>query len=278
MSGEPFRIRDVHRRRTQLLELGGAEADHRHGAQEMVHAQGGTEPGRASRGHHVTGAGDVVANDFRRVFTQEQTAGVLDLADPGPRVVQQQAKVLRSDAVHQVHGLFQGIDQHHPSLAVKRRLGDVASGLGGQHPFYLGVHLIDQFLTVGDQDRGCQRVVLRLGDEVGGAEAGVGRFVGQHDGLGGAEYAVDVHLALDQLLGIGHEDVAGAADFVYFWNGVRSVGHGRDGRHSAHLVEGVHSGYLRGDYHRRVQRFSPLGRRAEDDLADAGHPGRYSRH
>ena len=226
----------------------------------------------------MAGSGDVVAHDLGRVLTQEKSACVLDLVDPRPRVVQEQAEVLRSYPVYQVHGFFQGIDQYNPSLAVQRGLGYFDPGLFCDHPGDFGPDLVDQFLAVGDQNCGGQRVVLRLGDEVGGAETGVGGLVGQNDGLGRAEDPVDVDRALDQFLGVGNKDVAGAADLVDLGHGGCAVGHGRDGRDPTHLVEGVHACDLCGDYDRRVQGFSPLRRRAENDLTDAGHASRNSRH
>ena len=72
----------------------------------------------------------------------------------------------------------------------------------------------DEAVGVGDEDGGGERVVLGLGNEIGGTEGGVGGLVGDDHGLGRAEYTVDVHTALDELLGIGNENVAGAADLV----------------------------------------------------------------
>ena len=120
--------------------------------------------------------------------------------------------------------------------------------------------------------------MLRLPDEVGGAEAGVGGVVGNQDGLRGAVDAVDVHLALHQLLGVGHEDVTGAADLVYLGDRLSAIGHGPDGRHAADLVYGVDPGDLRRRQHRRVQRLASPARCAQDDLPDTGDPGRNGGH
>ena len=120
--------------------------------------------------------------------------------------------------------------------------------------------------------------MLGLGNQIGGAKVGLGGFIGDNDSFGGAKDAVNVHLALHQLFGIGHEYVARPANLVHFGNGFRAIGHSGDGRRAADLIDGIHAGNLGGGQYRRVQGFVAAPGSGQDDFLDPGDPGGNSRH
>ena len=226
----------------------------------------------------MAGAGNVVPHYLGGELSQEKPAGVLHSFHPSPGVVHHQAQVLRSDSVDQVNSLFHRVHQHHPSLAVQGASCHVPPGQVCQQQVKLFAYFLHQVLGVGYEDGGRQRVVFRLGDQVGGTEGWIGVFVGHHDGLGGAEDPVDVYLSLHQFFGQGHKQVSRAADFVHFGHRLGAISHGADGGHSTYLENGINPGDLRRYQHRRVQRFPSPARRGQYDLPHPGDPGRDCGH
>src|SRR5262249_39499574 len=115
-------------------------------------------------------------------------------------------------------GLAAGEGRDDPVVDVLGR-GDLGLqlGLGGG----------GQFVRVGDEDGGGHRVVLGLADEGGGDVHGVGGGVREDRDLRRAGLGVDADAALEEALGGGHVDVAGAGDQVdggAAVGGVRAVG------------------------------------------------------
>ena len=186
--------------------------------------------------------------------------------------------MLRRDAVGDGNGFVEIVNQDDAALPFQGMADGIGAGVAGDLDVQLGLDGGNQGVGVGDQDGGGHGVVLGLGDEVGGAEDRVGRLVGQHDGFGGAKHAVDVHLALHHALGIGDENVAGAANLVNLADGFGSVGQRADGRHAANLIYGVHAGDAGGGQHGGVERFAAAAGSGQDNLADAGDAGRDGGH
>ena len=244
----------------------------------MVDAEGGAEAGGASGGHYVAGSSDVVPHDLWRKLPQEETAGVFHPSHPGPGVGDHQAEVLRRHSVGQLHRLSNIRHQYRLPLARQGAAGQLLPRHTHQLPFQLLLHTPHQLKGGGHQDGRSHGVVLGLGDEIGGAKGRVSRFVGDEDGLRGAEDAVNVHLPLHQLLGVGDQDIARPADFVHPGDRLGAKGHGRNGRDTSNLVYGIDSSDLRRQQHRRVQRRLAPPWRGQDDFAHAGDAGRYGRH
>ena len=73
---------------------------------------------------------------------------------------------------------------------------------------------VGQHRAVGDEDGAGHRVVLGLGQQVGGGELRVGGLVGDEQRFGRAGELVDGDDAVDPALGEDDEDVAGAIDLV----------------------------------------------------------------
>ena len=100
-----------------------------------------------------------------------------------------------------------------------------------------------ELVAVGHEDRGGQRVVLGLADEVGGDVLRVGAVVSEDGDLGGTGLGVDADEPLEQPLGRRDVDVPGSgheadglADHVAVLEAVGEGGHGLGAAHGIHLV------------------------------------------
>src|SRR5690606_13997657 len=124
-------------------------------------------------------------------------------------------QVLGGVGVDHRQAVVEVVDQHDAGLRAGQRHGDAFGVLGGGHPdAQLGLDGVGQRGGRGDQHRGGDHVVLGLADQIGGDVAGVGGVVGEHRDLGGAGLGVDADDPLEQALGGGDPDVAGAGDHV----------------------------------------------------------------
>ena len=144
----------------------------------------------------------------------------------------------------------------------------------------LGVHPVGQRRARGDQQARGQRVVLGLGDEVGGDEAGVGAVVGDDGDLGRAGLGVDGDPLAQQPLGRRDVDVARPGDDVDRGALVGAVPEHGDGLRAAGRVHLGDAEQRAGGQDRRVRQAAVLGlrRRGDRDLGDAGDLGRDDVH
>lgn len=144
--------------------------------------------------------------------------------------------------VHHLQALLDPVDQDDAGLAAGQRGRDPVLDVlgGGDLPLQFLLHRLGEVHGVGDQDGGGQRVVLGLADQVGGDVHRVGGGVGEDGDLGGAGLRVDADAALEQALGRGDPDVAGAGDHAHRTALLGAVGEHRDGLGAArgvHLVD-----------------------------------------
>ena len=132
--------------------------------------------------------------------------------------------------------------------------------------------LVEQRLVPGDQDAG-GRVVLGLGDQVGGDVIGQGGVVGQDHHFRRAGQAIDGHLSEDVLLGQGDEDVAGADDHVDGGQAFDAVGQGRHRLGPADAVDLVDAQLVTGG--QQIAVAGPVGgrRHHHGDLVARRRPG-----
>ena len=72
--------------------------------------------------------------------------------------------MFRRDAVHQLHPIIQRVRQHHPPLPRQSLPRHLAPRRRRQPRRQSRLHRRHQFLAVGDQYGGSQRIMLRLGD------------------------------------------------------------------------------------------------------------------
>ncbi len=169
-----------------------------------------------------------------------------------------------------------------PIRVVHHDAGRLAGQRGG-HPLgvpglrhrlrQLDVHPVGQRAAGGDQQAGCQLVVLGLGDEVCSDETGVGPVVSDYGDLGRPGLGVDRHSLPEQPLCRGHVHIAGPADHVdrrTVLGTVAEYGDGLSAARSVHLGDAKQR--ARGQ-DRRVRQAAMLGlwRRRDHDLADSGH-------
>ena len=120
--------------------------------------------------------------------------------------------------------------------------------------------------------------MLRLSDQVHGGELGPGRLVDDHHHFARPGDRVDVDVAEDVLFGQGHEQVAGADDFVDARNPLDAVGHGRHRLSPAEPIDFADAQFATRGQHVGIVG-AELRRRSDDDqLLHAGHLGRHGRH
>ena len=113
--------------------------------------------------------------------------------------------------------------------------------------------------------------MLGLAQEVGGHIGGVGGLVGYHKHLGGPRHHINIHLAIGQPFGGGHESIARPHQLIHLWNEAGPKGQGRNGLGSAHGDDPIHSGNFGGGQHSVVQIFS--GRGHHDQFLDPRYLG-----
>ncbi len=166
------------------------------------------------------------------------------------------------------------------AAAIRQRLrDDVGAGEGLDLAGGFGLHGFGQFARGGEQNRGGERIVFGLREEIGGDPRRVGRVVGDDDGFGGAGESVEADEAEHLPFGEGDEQAAGANDFIHTGNRLCAERHGRDCLRAADTEHFIHAGDLRGgeDDGRHIAA-GFAWRRADDDLFHACDAGRDGAH
>ena len=109
--------------------------------------------------------------------------------------------------------------------------------------------------TGGDQQRLRHRIVLGLGQKVGGDEFGVRAVIGDHQHFGRTRRQVEgraVRIGSHQLLGGRDPGIAGAEYLADFGYAAAAIGHGGDGLGAADLEHLLDAAQLCGHQHGRV--------------------------
>ena len=119
--------------------------------------------------------------------------------------------------------------------------------------------------------------MLRLGQQVGGDTRSRSTRSRDDDDFGRPGVPVDADIRRNVLLGRGHPGIARPRDQVDGTDRLRAVGERRDRMGPAHTPHLVHSGEIQNVPQYRTVPVSP-GRRRDDDLLDAGEPGRHRGH
>ena len=139
------------------------------------------------------------------------------------------------------------------------------------------LHRVGERRIVGDQDRLRRRVVLGLGQEVGGDPLRIGGVVGEDQHFGRAGDHVDADLAKHVALGRRHIGVAGADDLVDRGNRLRPVGQCRDRLGTADAIDLIDTGERGGGEHQRVE-LAVRRRHHHHQAAHTGHLGGHGVH
>ena len=209
---------------------------------------------------------------------EEDGAGVLDPLCQSLRILHQQLQVLRREPITEAGRLHQ-VCAHHDQAPVSQGLAhDRRPGVPGELGRHRRRHRRRQLFTGGDQNGCRQRIVLRLGHQVGGHLVGPGGVVGDHQHLAGARQGIDPHLAVHSLLGQGHPEVARPADHIHPGNGGGAVGQSGDRLGPADPIHLPHPGEMGGRQHRGVGLPIRARRRDHHDPRHAGHTGRHGVH
>ena len=76
----------------------------------------------------MTRPGEVIAEDFKRVFAEEEAARVFDFWNPGPRVAHGEAEMLRGVVVGEGDGFGEVASEDDARVAVKSLDDDIGAG------------------------------------------------------------------------------------------------------------------------------------------------------
>ena len=204
------------------------------------------------------------------MVADEDGAGVADAAGAHRGVGGDDFEVLGGPGIDDLEPVVQVVDQDVGGLAVEGRLHPLAVPGGFDLADQLGVDGVEQLGAGGHQQAGRQRVVLGLGDQVGGDVRRDRRVVGQDRDLGRSSLGVDAAAPLDQTLGGGDVDVARAGDDVHRSAPLDPVREHRDGLGAAHGPHLVDAEQGAGGQHDRVRQ--PVGLRGAGDR-EAADPG-----
>ena len=273
VAGEALGAGDGGSGRADLVDGLLVQTHDAHHLQEVVHAERRGVGGAAPGGHDVAGPGGVVADRLDGVLADEDAAGVRHVLHRvgGDREVE--AEVLGRELVREVDCFGDALGEDDAAAGFEALAGD-GGAVEGREAFVDGLRDgFGEISGVREEDGGGELVVLGAGEEVGGDEGGIGVGVGDDEGLGGAEDAVDADFAEELLLGEGDEDAAGAADLVDARDGLGAVGHRGDALHAAGAEDVIDAGDFGGDELERGD--GAIGRdgRGHDDLGDAGDAG-----
>jgi hypothetical protein len=160
---------------------------------EVEHREARGKPCRAGRGKDVVRPADIIADGLRCPLAEEHRAGMGDLGEERLGVVHAKLEVLGRDPVAERRRLRQV--PHHDHRAV------IAPGRARDGPPFQRlqafVHRVDHSLAegrvIGDQDRLCTFVMLRLAQEVDGDPVGVVLGIRDHEDFRGPRDHVDAH-------------------------------------------------------------------------------------
>ena len=112
--------------------------------------------------------------------------------------------------------------------------------------------------------------MLRLRQQVGGDEAGIGRIIGEHEHFAGAGKQVDGDVAEEQALGGHHVGVAGTKDFLDVPDGRRAVCHRGNRLRATHTIDLCGAGGARREKDAGIDLSVLAAGRADDDLLAPG--------
>ena len=107
MGGKPLRFAERDGRFAERAQLLGSAFEQRSALHEVEHAQARGEARRAPGRQHVVGAGDVIADRFRRMRADEDGAGVTDFRGQRLGLARRDFQMLGRQPVDQGDGVVE---------------------------------------------------------------------------------------------------------------------------------------------------------------------------
>ena len=247
------------------------------GAEEVVARQSAGEAGGAAGGQDVRRAGGVVAQGDGRVIAEENGPGMHDLLGQRGGVLRGNVQVLRGDFIGQPAGFFGIAGENHRAELLEALPGQFAALQAGQLPIEFLDGLIEDLLVPSDQHAG-PRGMFGLGDQIQRGVVGPSGMVDDHHDFARPGDGVDVDVAVDVLLGQGHEEVAGPDDLIDPRQALDAIGQGRHGLGAADAIDLVDAQLVAGC--QQIGIVGPELRRRGDhgELLHARHLGRHGGH
>ena len=233
---------------------------------------------RPDGGQHVVAAGHVVAVRHRRPGPDEGGSRRRDPARDTGRVGGHDREVLGRVAHGEVDALVERGDRKDRAGGGERLAADLGPRSLLELPDERSLGFAGDPRGGGDQHARGVRVVLGLGEHLGGDEPRIGPVVGQHEHLGGAGRAVDDHVARDLGFGFGDPAVAGPDDGVHPGHGLGAERERGDRAGAAQGEEPVRAGHPAGGEHLGRGSTVRPGGRAHHHLPHARGPGGHDAH
>ena len=219
----------------------------------------------------MIGPGEIIPQRLRAGAAQEDGTGVLNGIQVGEGVVHLQFQVLRGDLVGNFDARHERFRHNDLAVIFNGSPGDFLPGKQRQLPLQLRLDGQSQLFAVRYQHGACQLVVLGLAEKVCRHMDGVTLAVGNDQNFTGPRDHVDGHPAEDLLLGLRHEGVARAYDFIHPGNAFRAVGQGGNGLGAAYLKNPIHPGNRSRRQNGGVHLPVPAGGRNHHQLGTAGN-------
>ena len=183
--------------------------------------------------------------------------------------------MLRGEVVGERHRLRHVVGHDHAAVG---RADHLRTFEPSDQALQLLDHAVGQLRRVGHEHAPRKRIVLQLRRQIGGDEVRPGAAVGDHQHLGRPCDPIHAdraeHLALRQR----HVDVARPRYDVDPRNRRRAESHRRHRLRSAHPIDGVDAGDVRGRKDRRRHGAVRARRRRQNNLLHARNPGRDGGH
>ena len=277
MRGKSFRLAERDGGGAERAQLLRPAFEQRGALHEIEHAEARRKARRARGRQHVVGAGDVIADGFRRMRADEDRAGIADFRHQRLGVVGGDLQMLGRELVDQRDRVGKLRHQDDGAEIAPRRAGDLGARQRLELRFHRLLDLIGERGVVGDQDRLRAGVVLGLRQEVGGDPIGVAGLVGEDQHLGRAGDHVDADLAEDETLGRRHIGVAGPDDLGDRLDRLGAVGERGHGLRAADAIDLVDAGELGRRQHQRGE-LAVRRRHHHDQPRAAGDLGRHRVH
>ena len=213
--------------------------------------------------------GDIIAEYFRGIRTDEDGARGVDLLRDFPRFRREDLQVFRRRLVGQADHLVPVFAEDDAAIPQQRGAGDPVARKRGE----LGQELVrdvgDRIAICRQEHRAGVGVVLGLRQEIRRDKARIGRVIGQDENFARARDGVDADVAEDLPLGFGDKTISRTDDLVDGLDRFRSVRQRRDRLSSTHLVDLRNAA----DFRRGEDDIGDRGRRRDGDVRDAGRPG-----
>ena len=197
----------------------------------------------------MVGPRKVVPQRLRGIGSQEYRSRMAHIGQQLERLCRQKLHMLRSGDIGKAQGLLHILCNNDKAVALDGCPGNFLSGHLLHLLLHLCRHLFCQSLIIGDYNTGGQRIMLCLTQHIRRRIHRVGSLVSHNEDFTGTCQHINIHMAIDFLLGQSHKDIARAGNLIHPRDSSRAKSHGRNGLGPANLVNLADPCQLSGNEH-----------------------------